>query len=135
MFVPMQVAALRLKPGQDLKVELERFVQDHRLEAACIVTCVGSLTQAVLRLAAQSAGTTYQGPFEIVSLVGFLSCHGSHYHLSIADRTGQTLGGHVLEGCKIYTTAEIVIGIMPELRFLREHDPESGYRELAIEDF
>ncbi|MEP0910861.1 PPC domain-containing DNA-binding protein [Leptolyngbya sp. FACHB-711] len=135
MFSSMQVAALRLKPGQDLKLELEQFVQDHRLEAACIVTCVGSLTQAMLRLANQSEGTIYQGHLEIVSLMGVMSCHGSHYHLSIAERTGQTFGGHLLEGCRIYTTAEIVIGIMPELRFRREHDLDSGYRELTIEDF
>jgi hypothetical protein len=133
MFSSMRVAALRLKPGQDLKVELEGFVREHCLEAACIVTCVGSLTQAALRLANQPAGTTYQGHFEIVSLVGVLSCHGSHCHLSIADRTGQVLGGHLLEGCRVYTTAEIVIGIMPEFRFLREHDPDSGYRELTID--
>jgi hypothetical protein len=133
MFSLMRVGAVRLKPGQDLKVELERFVQEHCLEAACIVTCVGSLTQAVLRLANQSAETIYQGHFEIVSLVGVLSCHGSHSHLSIADRTGQVLGGHLLEGCRVYTTAEIVIGIMPEFRFRREHDPDSGYRELTIE--
>lgn len=135
MLSAMQVAALRLKPGQDLKVELERFVQDYSFEAACVVTCVGSLTQAVLRLPNQPEGTTFEGYFEILSLVGMMSCNGSHYHLAIADSTGQTFGGHLLEGCCIYTTAEIVIGILPDLRFRREHDPDSGYRELAIEDF
>ncbi|WP_206603027.1 PPC domain-containing DNA-binding protein [Leptolyngbya ohadii] len=135
MFSGMQVAALRLKPGEDLRRSLERFVKDHSLEAACVVTCVGSLRRVVLRLANQSEGTVYEGHFEIVSLVGVMSCHGSHYHLAIGDRTGQTFGGHLLEGCTIYTTAEIVIGILSDLRFRREFDPESGYRELAIEEF
>lgn len=133
MFSTMQVAALRLKPGQDLKLELEQFVIDRRLEAACIVTCVGSLTQASLRLANQTEPKIYQGHFEILSLVGVMSCHGSHYHLAIAGFSGQTFGGHLLPGCCIYTTVEIVIGILPDLRFRREPDPESGYRELAIE--
>lgn len=133
MFSAMQAAALRLKPGQDLQLELAQFVADRSLEAACIVTCVGSLTQATLRLANQAKPTVYQGHFEILSLVGTLSCHGCHCHLAIADRSGQTFGGHLLAGCCIYTTAELVIGILPDLRFRREPDPVSGYQELAIE--
>ena len=42
------------------------------------------------------------------------------------------LGGHVLEGCIIYKTAEIVIGINEEFSFTRELDKETGFRELKI---
>jgi predicted DNA-binding protein with PD1-like motif len=128
----MQAVALRLKPQQDLKAELDAFVAQHDLEAACVLTCVGSLTQAVLRLANQPEGTVYEDKFEIVSLTGVMSRHGSHYHVAIADRTGRTYGGHLLAGCLIYTTAEIIIGILPNLSFRREYDPTTGYRELAI---
>lgn len=131
--VPMMAIALRLLPQQDLKTELDTLAIAQNLEAACVLTCVGSLTRAVLRLAGQSEPTTYDGRFEIVSLVGLLSRHGSHYHMAIADDTGRTLGGHVLAGCQIYTTAEIVLGILPQARFVRELDPATGYRELAIE--
>lgn len=129
----MMAIALRLLPQQDLKAELDALAIAQNLEAACILTCVGSLTRAVLRLAGQSEPATYDGQFEIVSLMGLLSQHGSHYHMAIADPTGRTLGGHVLTGCQIYTTAEIVIGILPHTRFSRELDPATGYRELSIE--
>ncbi len=128
----MNVIALRLQPQQDLKVELDRLVQLHSWEAACVITCVGSLTQAVLRLANQPDQTVYPGHFEIVSLTGVMSMHGSHYHMAIADSTGQTWGGHMLQGCLIYTTAEIVIGVLPHLRFCREYDAATGYPELSI---
>jgi hypothetical protein len=128
----MQTIALRLNPQQDLKVELQNFVTQHDIEAACIITCVGSLTQAVLRLANQPEGTLYEGRFEIVSLVGTLSKHGSHCHLAIATPTGNTIGGHLLSGCLIYTTAELIIGILPHLKFTRELDEITGYRELRI---
>ena len=128
----MDAIALRLQPQQDLKAELDAFAVTHNLEAACIVTCVGSLTKAVLRLAGQAGGTTYTGKFEIVSLTGVMSRHGSHYHMAIADATGCVIGGHVLLGCSIYTTAEIVIGILPQLCFRRELDETTGYRELTI---
>jgi uncharacterized protein len=129
----MQTTALRLHPQQDLKIELENFVQTQEIEAACIVTCVGSLTQVVLRFASQSDGTLLEGKFEIVSLTGVMSMHGSHYHMAIADATGRTLGGHLMPGSLIYTTAEIIIGILPHFRFRRESDPITTYRELAIE--
>jgi uncharacterized protein len=129
----MDVIALRLKPQQDLKVELDQYIQTQKLEAACILTCVGSLTEAMLRHAGQPAGTHYQGPLEIVSLTGMMSVHGSHYHIAIADSTGQTWGGHLLNGSLIYTTAEIVIGVLSHLSFERVHDPATGYRELSIQ--
>lgn len=128
----MRVVALRLTPQQDLKAELDRYACQHNLEAACIVTCVGSLTQAVLRHANQSQETVYHGYFEIVSLTGMLSRHGSHYHIAIADSAGHTLGGHLLTGCLIYTTAEIVVGVLSDLSFRRELDPATGFKELTI---
>ena len=75
----------------------------------------------------------YEKRFEIVSLTGLLLRHGSHYHISIADEAGQTLDGHLLKGCQIYTTAELVIGILPNPSFKREYDSLTGYRELLIE--
>jgi uncharacterized protein len=129
----MDAIALRLNPQQDLKTELDAVALTYNLEAACVVTCVGSLTQAVLRLAGQTDGTLYSGRFEIVSLVGTLSKHGSHYHGAIADPTGQMIGGHIMKGCLIYTTAEIIIGILPNVRFQREYDSSTGYRELFID--
>jgi uncharacterized protein len=129
----MKTMALRLKPQQDLKQALDRFVSDQGITAACVLTCVGSLTKATLRLAAQPQPTVYQEKFEIISLTGLMSQQGSHYHIAIADSNGRTIGGHVLEGCLIYTTAEIVIGVLPHLCFKREYDAETGYKELYIE--
>jgi uncharacterized protein len=130
----MQAVALRLQPQQDLRLELDRYIHQHRLEAACIVTCLGSLTQATIRLANQPTATVYQGHFEIVSLSGIMSVYGSHYHIAFADTTGQTLGGHLLTGSLIYTTVEIVIGLLPQYRFRREPDPTTGFKELLIEE-
>ncbi|WP_092741489.1 PPC domain-containing DNA-binding protein [Hymenobacter psychrophilus] len=129
---PLRTYALRLRPGQDLRRELLAFAQVHNLRAACILTGVGSLTTTTLRLANQEGPTVYQGHFEIVSLVGTLSVNGSHLHLSVADSTGRTLGGHLLDGNSIYTTAELVIGELPALDFRRETDPTFGYQELVV---
>jgi uncharacterized protein len=128
----LRTYALRLRPGQDLRQELLAFTARHQLRAACILTGVGSLTTATLRLANQEGPTVYHGHFEIVSLVGTLSVNGSHLHLSVADSTGRTLGGHLLEGNRVYTTVELVIGELPELDFRRETDATFGYKELTV---
>ncbi len=124
--------ALRLRPGQDLKPALTAYVKKHNLKAAAVVTCVGSLRRAQLRLADRSQGTTLEGPFEIVSLVGCGGVHGWHLHLTLADGQGKTVGGHLLEGNSIYTTAEIVLVELEELEFLRLPDRETGYNELVV---
>ncbi|MGF7216097.1 hypothetical protein GGR92_002262 [Spirosoma lacussanchae] len=128
----MHTYSFRLRPGQDLKKELEKVVQQQRIGAGAILTCVGSLTDVTLRLANQEGPSTWHGHFEIVSLVGTLSANGSHIHLSVSDSTGRTLGGHLLDGCTIYTTAELLIGVMPEITYTREPDPAFGYRELVV---
>ena len=85
-----------------------------------------------LRYANQSRATQLDGHYEIVSLTGTLSRNGSHLHASVSDSTGKTLGGHLMAGGEVYTTVELVIGVLPQLSFQREHDPESGYRELVV---
>lgn len=97
-----------------------------------IVTCVGSLVQYNLRYANQKGGHSKTGHFEIVSLVGTLSRSAAHLHLSIADETGKTTGGHLLDGNIIYTTAEIGIAELPDLVFERVFDAASGYHELFV---
>lgn len=128
----MEMLSLRLNPHQDLKIELDRLINKHEVEAACILTCVGSLTTVVLRFANQETSERLHGYFEIVSLTGVLSRHGSHYHIAIADERGTSYGGHLMDGCKVYTTAEIVIGIIPDCSFLRTFDPQTGYPELEV---
>jgi|TARA_B110000305_G_scaffold99511_1_gene112142 hypothetical protein len=39
----MEIHAFRLTPGQDLKKSLVAYAKGEKLEAGCIVTCVGSL--------------------------------------------------------------------------------------------
>jgi predicted DNA-binding protein with PD1-like motif len=57
---------------------------------------------------------------------GTVSVNGSHLHISISDSTGKTIGGHLMEGCKIYTTAEIVILTCNEFIFKRKMEQSPG---------
>ena len=124
--------ALRLCPGDDLLKSLVDWTSRNCLKAGAIVTCVGSLRQAHVRLANRDSGSRFHQKMEILALSGTLSPDGPHLHICIADGDGRTLGGHVLEGCQVFTTAEIVIVELPGITFHRSPDTTTGYRELII---
>lgn len=131
--VNMNNYTFRLKPGDDLFNSIERFVQRQGIEAGCILCGVGSLKHVALRFANRDYHSEFDGYFEIVSVTGTVSIHGSHIHISISDGDGKTMGGHLVPGCKIYTTAEIVLGVFEGLVYKRELlENDSGYEELVV---
>lgn len=128
----MQVQVLRLRPGQDVMNEIVKFITDNKIEAYSVLSAVGSLTEAQIRFANKKEASKLTGPLEIVSLSGTGGLAGSHLHLSVSDGEGKTSGGHLVQGNKVYTTLELVLGVYPELSFKRTLDPASGYNELDV---
>jgi len=128
----MENYTFRLPSGQDLFDSIESFVKEKRIEAGCVLPSVGSLTQAVLRLTNEEFHTEYNGYFEIVPMTGTVSIYGSHLHVSISDGDGRTIGGHLVSGCRVYTTAEIVLAVFENTIYKREFAEDSGYEELAV---
>jgi predicted DNA-binding protein with PD1-like motif len=129
---PFKIHALRLVPGEDLRASVITFARGNNIAAAFILSCAGSLAQTSIRFANQKATAVKNGFFEIISLNGTLSKDGCHLHIAIANEKGEVIGGHVMDGNIINTTAEIVIGEIPGLVFSREHDRTTGYAELKI---
>ncbi|MCS5693952.1 DNA-binding protein [Cyanobium sp. FGCU-6] len=128
----MKVVPLRLTPGADLRRALETWMGEQQEQAGCLISAVGSLSVVQLRLAGATEATAIHGELEILSLSGTLSPDGSHLHIAIADNQGAVIGGHLCGGSLVRTTAELVVGLLPEWRFSREIDPATGYAELRI---
>jgi len=139
------VAAMtfRLKPHEDLMDALLSITRANRISAASIATCVGSLRAVHIRLAAGADGPSgyYVNDskcYEIVSLVGTLEYNSTtdkatgHVHISLADEHGAVIGGHLVAGCRVYTTAEVTLLRCLSLQHTRAHDPDSGYDELVV---
>ncbi len=124
---------IRLKPGQDVKTELEALAIAHHLRAASVVSAVGSLTDVALRYANREETTTLAGHFEVVALSGYLAVGELHLHLAVSDGDGQTVGGHLMAGNRVYTTLVVVVDEHPGYRYRREHDSTSGKDELVID--
>ena len=101
-------------------------------QAGCLISGIGSLSVARLRLAGRQEITTLTGDLEILSLAGTLSPDGAHLHIAVADNAGAVIGGHLCAGSLVRRTAELVVGLLPEWRFSRELDPATGWAELRI---
>ena len=121
----------RMMPDDDLKQGLESLMDLYEFKSGVIVCMVGSLNNAVLRMS-NGNKKNFKGLFEIVSAEGTISTEGIHVHIAISDEKGRVYGGHLLEGCKIYTTAEIAV-IKSDKHFKRIYDSKTGYKELVIE--
>jgi predicted DNA-binding protein with PD1-like motif len=130
----MRTLAVRLRPGEDLKEALAALVAGERIQAGYILTCVGSLGRLALRLAGARRRYEAEGSFEIVSLVGTLGQGDMHVHLSASDAEGRTLGGHLINGCVVRTTAELVVAVDERYVFDREPDPGTGFAELVVRE-
>jgi len=132
----MKTLIFRLKPGADLKSSIEAKIAESNITAGFIVTCVGGLEQATVRMAGAKPDAqdirTFTGDFEIVSLVGTVSVSGTHLHMSFSDKEGVAHGGHLKEGTIIHPTAEIVLGIDESVEMHRELDEETGFPELVV---
>jgi predicted DNA-binding protein with PD1-like motif len=128
----MKVVPLRLTPGADLRLALEVWMAEQQEQAGCLISAVGSLSLAQLRLAGATEATVIRGELEILSLSGTLSPEGAHLHITVAGSSGTVIGGHLCAGSLVRTTAELVICLLPEWQFRRELDPATGYAELRI---
>jgi len=127
----MEAHTLRLNPGDDLRGALDAALKQRGADAAFVVSGIGSLNGARIRYAGVGTAAVLEGDLEILTLSGTLSPDGSHLHISVSDATGQVRGGHVAPGCKVRTTAEILVAWLPEWHFARAHDPATGYPELV----
>ncbi len=122
----------RLTKGQDLKQEIVKFVKDNNIEAGIIKCGVGCVSEARFRLADGKSIMHKKKNYEIVSIMGTVSKNGCHIHISFSANDGTTIGGHLLEGTLINTTAEICIEKLENYIFSRELDSNTGYKELVI---
>lgn len=134
----MKALPVRLTPGQDLHAALEAAVQAQNCRAAFVLSGIGSLSTAGIRLAGAEQPMRLTGEMEILTLSGTVAVDGgktsSHMHMAVSTATGQVLGGHVAPGCIVRTTAEVLLALLPDWQFTREPDAATGYNELVVRE-
>lgn len=135
----MKLYRFSLSPGQDLKLELEYLVQENNIRAGFVLTCVGGLSQATLRMAGATPQRqdvrVYLGEHKITSLVGTVGDAGMHLNMSISDNRGQVMGGQLKDGTIVNPSVEIVIGEEDSTGYERAQPAEAdNYSDLGVQD-
>lgn len=129
----MRTVCKRLHRGDDLLGSIRALAEEAAIEAGVVLSAVGCISRGVVRDASGVNLKTIDEPCEIVSLNGTVSRTRCHLHIALSKEDLFAVGGHLVEGCIINTTCELVIGVLDGWRFGMEQDSETGYDELVFE--
>ncbi len=129
----MKTFAVRLRRGADLLQSVEDFCVQKKIGAGVVLSGVGCVSRARVRDAGGVRLVDVDEPMEIVSLTGTVSEKRCHLHAAFSKEDLSVIGGHLVKGCIINTTCELVIGVLEDCVYGVEFDGETGYDELRIE--
>ena len=131
----------RLKRGADLLSSIRAEAERAGVRAGFLM-CIGGLSRA--RLGFYTGSGRYkaleiEGPLELVACVGNIALGPGgeliiHAHACVADGEGRAYGGHLLDGCLVDSTGELVIVELSGAEFRREVDEETGLKLLRAPD-
>lgn len=130
----MKEHVIKLMPGDDFILQLDMYCKKYEIEAAYVATVVGSLQKVSFRKGYNQVLFVMDGPFEVVSCVGTLSRNGMHIHLSVSDNDFKVFGGHILKGCTVQSTLEIVIIELENHQLSRTKGELTDFKELRISE-
>lgn len=123
----------RLHRGEDLLIAIKNLAASEKLDAAVVLSAVGCVSKFRVR---DASGVTIQEldeDCEILSLNGTVSQTRTHLHIACSKKDLSTIGGHLVEGCIINTTCELILAELPNIRFGVEQDKTTGYDEIIFQ--
>ncbi|MFW9957924.1 MAG: PPC domain-containing DNA-binding protein [Candidatus Odinarchaeota archaeon] len=132
-----RVVIARLKPGNDVLHSIEKIATENKIQSGQL-SMIGAVSGVHLgyfdREEKVYKDFRIEEDLEIVSGIGNITKYDNNYvihaHLVAADQTGRCYGGHLLEGCEVSVTIELIIIEIPEL--LRATDEATGLKLLNI---
>lgn len=130
----MKTICKRLHRGDDLLKSIQALAKDQHIGAGVVLSAVGCISKGVVRDASGVTLRQIDAPCEIVSLNGTVSAIRCHLHIALSREDLSTVGGHLVEGCIINTTCELVIGVLDGWEIATEFDAETGYDELIFKE-
>jgi len=136
-----RVMAVRLKPGTDMLIEMEKACINNNISNGVIVSGIGGVTTAAFcdpmyfseRKQPYNYGApiVVQEPLSITSVSGII-CHDDngeinlHVHVAFSNEQGNCYAGHLKEGTRTMLTVDLVIAEIDGISMKRKYDEELG---------
>ena len=130
----MRTVCKRLHRGNDLFKSIQALAREQHIGAGVVLSAVGCISEGVVRDASGVTLHRIDEPCEIVSLNGTVSEVRCHLHITLSKEDLSTVGGHLVEGCIVNTTCELVLGVLDSWRIDKEFDEQTGYDELIFRE-
>ena len=144
-----RLVILRLPPDADVYHALREVARQEGISSGVILSGVGSLKKITLRnvrlfpdeFPIQDRHRIYitkTEPLELLTLTGSISQRdgATHVHAHAVISSGleeaAAYGGHLVEGCIVFSTVEIIIGAIHGIAMTREMDPQTRVIELCF---
>ncbi len=132
-----KVIVARLEPKEDILRSIERIAIEQSITSGHL-SLLGAVSRIHLgyfdRDAKEYRDFTIEEDLEIVSCVGNISQHDNkhviHAHVVASDEKGRCYGGHLMDGCLVSVTIEIVITEFPLM--IRTRDEITGLNLLDL---
>jgi predicted DNA-binding protein with PD1-like motif len=128
----------RMEPEEDVLETIETVAAEYGVKSGQ-VSLIGAISGAKLGYfhldANEYRDFTIEDDVEVVSCIGNISTLNGkamvHAHMIVADETGRCYGGHLMRGCKVSVTIELVI-IETAAELTRARDEKTGLNLLNI---
>lgn len=132
-----RVLVARLLPGEDILSSIEKIANENKIQSAHL-SMIGAVSGVHLGYFDRELNSykdfTVEEDLEVVSGIGNITRHEGKYivhaHVIAADENGRCYGGHLLDGCKVSVTLELIITEIPELT--RARDEKTGLNLLDV---
>lgn len=128
----------RLNEGEDLLETINLAAKQSNVNTG-VFTLIGTLKRALVGFYREGKYETIriEGPLEIVSCMGNISLKENqpfaHAHIALSDEKGEVKGGHVMQGCTIGATGELVLIEAADLHLKRKLDEKTSLFLLSME--
>lgn len=128
-----RIICRRLHRGDDLLLSIKKIAEEEHIKAAVVISSVGCVSKLRVRDASGVDIQELNEDCEILTLNGTVSEVRTHLHIALSRKDLSTIGGHLVEGCIINTTCELVLQELAGYEFGIEQDEETGYDEIVFE--
>ncbi len=129
----------RMEPGEDIIETIEKVVSKHNVKSGQL-TLIGAVSRATLGYFDRESGKykdfKVERDLEVVSGMGNIARLADdsivvHAHIIVADEEGRCWGGHLMSGCEVSVTIELVI-METDVDLRRARDELTGLNLLDI---